>query len=284
VREWIPAGAALPEIKLSITSPRLYTPAALYPVTYIRLRDGKLRRASQKADARGRLSFDLDGDAYEIGIGEAPGIALASFEIAGAAWAAAGQPILVRLKFWNKGAARSATTLLAWESPTPGVKFQTPSARLNSLAPGESVTLPVTFTIERPAVSGARIVAADGDLRLSIDVPVYPAAPALADYRIADGLTVPPYPRPLGEGNGDGHAAPGESFAVLVPDAGALRAAELFTNDPCVDNTVRISEAGTRISLPTIRPTCEPGHRIQVLARVGLNYFALEIPVWYRNP
>ena len=284
VREWIPAGAALPEIKLSITSPRLYTPAALYPVTYIRLRDGKLRRASQKADARGRLSFDLDGDAYEIGIGEAPGIALASFEIAGAAWAAAGQPILVRLKFWNKGAARSATTLLAWESPTPGVKFQTPSARLNSLAPGESVTLPVTFTIERPAVSGARIVAADGDLRLSIDVPVYPAAPALADYRIADGLTVPPYPRPLGEGNGDGHAAPGESFAVLVPDAGALRAAELFTNDACVDNTVRISEAGTRISLPAIRPTCDPGHRIQVLARVGLNYFALEIPVWYRNP
>jgi hypothetical protein len=284
VREWIPAGAALPEIKLSITSPRLYTPAALYPVTYIRLRDGKLRRASQKADARGRLSFDLDGDAYEIGIGEAPGIALASFEIAGAAWAAAGQPILVRLKFWNKGAARSATTLLAWESPTPGVKFQTPSARLNSLAPGESVTLPVTFTIERPAVSGARIVAADGDLRLSIDVPVYPAAPAFADYRIADGLTVPPYPRPLGEGNGDGHAAPGESFAVLVPDAGAMRAAELFTNDACVDNTVRISEAGTRISLPAIRPTCDPGHRIQVLARVGLNYFALEIPVWYRNP
>jgi hypothetical protein len=284
VREWIPAGAALPEIKLSITSPRLYTPAALYPVTYIRLRDGKLRRASQKADARGRLSFDLDGDAYEIGIGEAPGIALASFEIAGAAWADAGQPILVRLKFWNKGAARSATTLLAWESPTPGVKFQTPSARLNSLAPGESVTLPVTFTIERPAVSGARIVAADGDLRLSINVPVYPAAPAFADYRIADGLTVPPYPRPLGEGNGDGHAAPGESFAVLVPDAGAIRAAELFTNDACVDNTVRISEAGTRISLPAIRPTCDPGHRIQVLARVGLNYFALEIPVWYRNP
>jgi hypothetical protein len=284
VREWIPAGAALPEVKLSITSPRLYTPSTVYPVTYIRLRDGKVRHADQKADARGRLSFDLDGDACEIGIGEAAVVALSGFEITGAAWAAVGHPIPARLKFWNKGAARSATTLLAWESPTPGVKFQTPTARLNSLAPGESVTLPVTFTIERPAVSGARIVAADGDLRLSIDVPVYPAAPAFADYRISDGLTVPPYPHPLGEGNGDGHAAPGESFAVLVPDAGALRAAELFTNDPCVDNTVRISEAGTRISLPAIRPTCEPGHRIQVLARVGLNYFALEIPVWYRNP
>ena len=69
-----------------------------------------------------------------------------------------------------------------------------------------------------------------------------------------------------------------------MPDGGALRAAELFTNDPCVDNTVRSSEGDTRISVPTIRPACEPGHRMQLLARVGLNYFALEIPVWYRNP
>ena len=190
----------------------------------------------------------------------------------------------MRLKFWNKGAARSATTLLKWESPTPGVKFKTPTARLSSLAPGESVTVPMTFTLDRAAISGARIVAAEGDRRLSIDIPVYPAATAFDDYRIVDGLTVAPYTHPLGEGNRDGHAAPGESFAVLLPDAGALRAAELFTNDPCVDNTVRISEAGARISVPTIRATCEPGHRIQVLARIGLNYFALEIPVWYRNP
>jgi hypothetical protein len=284
VREWIPAGAALPAVKLSITSPRLYTPAAVYPVRYIRLRDGKVRRATQKADARGRLSFELDGDAYEIGIGAAPVVALSGFQIAGAAWATAGQPIQVRLKFWNKGAVRSATTLLHWESPTAGVKFQTASARLNSLAPGESVTLPVTFTLARPALSGARIVAAGGGTRLSIEVPVYPAAPAFADFQIADGLTVPPYPHALGKGNGDGHAGPGESFAVLLPDAGALRAAELFTNDDCVDNTVRAGETGAHISLPSIRPTCQPGHRIQLLARVGLNYFALEIPVWYRNP
>jgi hypothetical protein len=284
VREWIPAGAVLPEVKLSITSPRLYTPGAVYPVTYIRLRDGTVRRATQKADARGRLSFDLDGDASEIGIGEATGVTLSSFEIEGAAWATAGQPIQVRLKFWNKGGARSSTRVLEWESPTPGVAFKTATARLGSLAPGASGTLLVTFTVARAAVSGARIVAVDGENRLSIDVPVYPAAAASADYRIADGLTVPPYTRLLGEGNGDGHAAPGESFAVLLPDAGALRAAELFTNDACVDNTVRISEAGTRISLPAVRATCEPGHRIRMLARVGLNYFALEIPVWYRNP
>jgi hypothetical protein len=284
VREWIPAGAVLPEVKLSITSPRLYTPGAVYPVTYIRLRDGQVRRVRPKADARGRLSFDLDGDAWEVGIGAAAVVALSGFEIEGASWAAAGQPVQVRLKFWNKGGVRSATRRLEWQSPTPDVKFKTAAARLQSLAPGESAMLPVSFTIANAAVAGVRIVAGDGELRLSIDVPVYPAAAAFSNYQIADGLTVAPYSRPLGEGNGDGHAAPGESFAVLLPDAGALRAAELFTNDACVDNTVRISEGGTRISVPAIRSTCEPGHRIQMLARIGLNYFAVEIPVWYRTP
>jgi hypothetical protein len=283
VREWIPAGAVLPEIKLSITSPRLYTPGAVYPVTYIRLRDGKVRRARPKADARGRLSFDLDGDAWEVGIGAVAGVALSGFEIEDAAWAVAGKPVQVRLKFWNKGGSRSTTKRLEWQSPNPDVKFEFATSRLHSLAPGESTTLPVTFTIAHAAVSGARIVAVDGNLRLWLDIPVYPAAAAFANYQIADGLAVPPYSR-LGEGNGDGHAAPGESFAVLLPDAGALRAAELFTNDACVDNTLRISEGGTRISVPSIRPTCEPGHRIQMLARIGLNYFALEIPVWYRTP
>ena len=285
VREWIPNGAFLPEVKLSITSPPLYRPAVPYPVTYVRLRDGRVRHATQKADARGRLTFDLDGDSYEVGVGSDAGLTLSGIEISGAAWAAAGQPIQVRLKFWNLGIARSATAVLKWESLTPGVKFQTPDSRVNSLAPGESTAIPLTFTLDRAAISGARIVAiAEGGRRLSIDLPVYPAATSFNAYQIVDGLTVPPYSRPLGEGNRDGHAAPGESFAVLLPDAGALRAAELFTNDACVDNTVRISEAGARISVPTIRSACEPGHRIQVLARIGLNYFALEIPVWYRNP
>ena len=79
---------------------------------------------------------------------------------------------------------------------------------------------PATFTVDHPAVAGARIVAANGASdQYSIDIPVYPAAPPFTDYRISDGLTLAPYTRPLGEGNRDGHAAPGESFAVLLPDA-----------------------------------------------------------------
>ncbi|MEO8594545.1 MAG: alpha/beta hydrolase-fold protein [Candidatus Solibacter sp.] len=284
VREWLPGGAALPDVTLSVTSPPLYTPATVYPVLYIRLRDGKTRQARLKPDARGRLSFDLDGDAYEVGVGVAASVTLASFEIVGASWPSAGKPVQARLKFWNKGGARSPTALLKWESPVPGVMFQTASARLSSLAPGESITVPVTFTIDRPAIAGVRIVANGEAVDYAIDIPVYPAAEEFVDWRIADGVTLAPYSRPLGEGNRDGHAAPGESFALLFPDAGALRAAELFTNDPCVDNTIRISDGGALISVPAVQANCEPGHRMHLLARVGLKYYAVEVPVWYRNP
>ena len=164
------------------------------------------------------------------------------------------------------------------ESPTLGVKFKTPTARLSSLAPGESVIVPVTFTIDRAAISGARIVAADGDLRFSVEIPVYPPATAFADYRIADGLTVAPYTHPLGEGNRDGHAAPGESFAILLPDAGVRRAAELFTSDTCVDNTRRINEAGTRISFP---PSAPPANRATASRywRASASTISPEVPV-----
>ena len=99
-------------------------------------------------------------------------------------------------------------------------------------------------------------------------------------FQIADGVTVSAWRHgtqhgevTLGEGNRDNHAAPGENFAVLFPDGEYLRAAELFTNDACVDNTVRASDsigehASVKYSLPSIRPDCEPGHVVHMLARV----------------
>jgi len=104
----------------------------------------------------------------------------------------------------------------------------------------------------------------------------------------------------LGEGNGDGNAAPGESFAVLIPDGEAFRAAELFSNDACVDLSVRVSDpwsdydhtgASAKYTVARIRPECQPGQPIHLLARVvfpnapehQVRYYAIEFPVWYRR-
>ena len=307
VRELLPGGATIPQVSVSIGSPPFYPPGVALTVTYIRLVDGKVRRAEQRADAHGRLNFDLGGDAYEVGISNGAQLAVSGYTIADADWATAGQPVKLNVRFWNKGNAAVGTSLIHWESPNPGVKFATPQGRLYALAPAESATLPVTFTVEDPQRAVVKIFAVSGNVNMPIEVPLFPSAPPLKDFQIADGRTLTVYQHAVkkaavrfGEGNGDGYAAPGETFAILIPDSGALRAAEVFTNDSCVDNSMRESDswgdsdrsgASAKYSLPSIRVDCEPGHQVHMLARIQIpsptgtqvKYWTLEFPVWHRN-
>jgi hypothetical protein len=307
VRQYMPFGAAIPEVNLSIGSPPIYPPGVALAVTYIHLLDGRVRRTEQRADARGRLTFDLTGDAWEVGVSSGPLLVATGYTIADGNWATAGQPVNLKVRFCNKGGARTGTSLIRWESPNPGVKFATPEGRLYAMEPGESANLPVTFTVADPQRAVVKITAVSGTSRMPIEVPLFPPAEASQDFQIADGrlLTVFQHATEkaslrFGEGNGDGHAAPGETFAVLLPDSGALRAAELFTNDACIDNAMRGSDswgdydhsgASAKYSLPSIHVDCEPGHPVHMLARIlipngadsRMKYFSLEFPVWYRN-
>jgi hypothetical protein len=304
VREWLPSGALLEKVRLSIVSPPLAKPGAVRTVTYLRLRDGKVRRASQKADARGRLTFDLDGDLYEVGISAAPAplVAAAGYELLGAGWAAAGQPLRLRVRFSNKGTARFAAGDVKWESPNPSVRFEPPTSRLFALAPGETGALAVSVHAGVTAPALLRVTAAVGASRVSFDIPIFPEAPPPPVFRIADGADAEVYQHAVertdqafGSGNGDGHAAPGETFAILIPDGEWLRAAELFGADPCIDNTLRGSDswdafdrsgASAPFSLPTLSKTCTPGKTVRMLARILLpsyeyRYYTIEFPVWY---
>lgn len=303
VREWLPGGDTLTNVKLSIEMPPHTFPArSTQPVTVVHVGDGKVRHGVQKVDADGRLSFDLDGDEYEVGISAEPVIAVSGFNVADAGWASVGA-IKLRVKFWNLGAARSGTIPVAWESPNEHVKIDDPSGRLVALNSGQSMDLPMEFRYDGPAPAAARLIALVAGNRLSIDVPVFPTAPESKDYVIADGRALDHIEHgsqkiksTLGQGNGDGFAAPGESFAILIPDGDSYRLAELFTNDPFVDNTVRESDdwgAGVSVnySVPTIRKECDPGRRIRFLARIYTQsptgplprYVWIELPVWYRN-
>jgi hypothetical protein len=307
VREWIPGGAALPEVNLSIVSAPVFAPGSSHMATFLRLRDGQSRRIPLRADAQGRLNFELDGDAYQVGFSAAPLIAVTGYEIAGAEWATAGEPVNLLVRFANVGAGASRPTGIRWEGADAGVTFDAPSVSLAALAPGESAAVPVTVAAAGPARTFLRFAAIAGTSRLPVGVPLFPHADATKVFQIADGATVEvmrrgvaTVERTFGEGNRDGHAAPGESFAVLVPDGEVLRAAELFTGDPCVDNTVRGTDdwsdydhsgASVAYSLPRIRQECQPGHVVHFLARVLLPrvplhqpwYLAIDVPVWWRR-
>jgi hypothetical protein len=305
VREWIPGGATIPGVRVSIESAPVYAPGSPHAVTFVRLLDGNVRHASMKADAGGRLNFDLDGGAYEVGVSAENVITISGYDFADGNWLSSGSPQKVRLRFLNKGAARSAPATVVWETPDPGVKVTPASSNLFSLMPGEGVPLPITVTVPNGR-SMVRIIGIKGTARMTVDVPVFPAAQPLASFQIVDGRSISAFQHAteksdvaFGEGNGDGHAAPGESFAILVPDGGAARAAELFTSDSCVDTSMRASDSWTdydhtgasaKYTVASIRKDCQPGHVVHMLARVvfphapdhEVRYWSIEFPVWYR--
>lgn len=312
VREWAPGGAAIPQVKLSLGSARLYTPGSSHLVTYVRLRDGQTRRETLRADAQGRLNFELTGDAWQVGIGEEPAVTVSSWKTEGSSWATAGEPVKLDIRFLNAGGARSSSTVVRWESPGAELKFEPATSRLFGLGPGESAPVSVMVTGTEASRSALHIVADISGAKVPIDVPQFPAAGDPAKLapggpEIADGRTVNAWRHAtehgdtmFGEGNSDGQAAPGESFVVLLPDGEALRPAELFSTDPCIETGQRGSDswdlfdhqlASVPYSVASIPATCQPGTVLHVLARILIprpdgyqtRYQAIEFPVWWRH-
>jgi len=302
VREWVPGGRLLTGVNLRITSDRLYRPGETQTVTIIRTRDGVVRRLTQRADAEGRFHLELDGDAYVVGVGAGPALALGDFTVLNARWATDGRPASVRVRVWNKGTKASTPATLRWETPNPGVTLASPAQKLPAIAAGKSVETNVGFTVNDPAREIVKLFAIVDQDRLPLEIPTFPDANPASDFRIADGLQLSVFQEgvkrvtlTLGQGNGDGRANAGEKLAVLVPDGGAWRAAELFTNDECVDLRERVSDvwsdydhvgASAKYSLAQIQPKCGPGHVVRLLGRVQwphapdhrIEYFTVVFP------
>jgi hypothetical protein len=130
------------------------------------------------------------------------------------------------------------------------------------MAPGESAAVNVTVTAATALGGGVKIYAA----QLAIEVPVYPVAEKIAEFKILDEI------------DRDGHVSPGESFTIVLPEGRA----ELITSDACLDTAVRIVDQGVRYTPATVRANCEPGHVVHMLARTPSRYAAIEFPVWYK--
>lgn len=113
-------------------------------------------------------------------------------------------------------------------------------------------------------------------------VPIVLPAEVATDFQIADHRTLEVFQHAtqkqmltLGEGNGDGKVNPGETIAILLPDANAFRAAELFTSDSCADLTTRISDnwaeydwVGASAKYTLAKINCPAGRTIHMKARV----------------
>jgi enterochelin esterase-like enzyme len=303
VREWVPGGATIPKVKLSITTARLYPPGSVQTVTIVRLRDGKVRRAAQKADADGKMTVELDGEDQQVGISPAGVLALTGYRVEGEPWPVVRRPVKIRARFWNAGASALAAQTVRWETPNLSVALLEPASRLPAIAPGASAEAPLAFNVFDETREIVRIFAVAGAQKLPLDIQVFPAAPVSRDFKIADAKMYNVYRHAtelqdvaLGRGDGNGQANAGETVAILLPDGAGYRAAELFTSDACLDNSGREGDpwgtydhvgASSKYSLPAIRRDCPAGHVARLLAREllpnkpnhTLKFFEIDLPI-----
>ncbi len=303
VREWVPSGEVLQGVKLSIRTGKLYPPNQPQTVTKIRRRGGPVERVTVKADAEGRLHFELGSTLYQVGIGTGANLALGEAFVRDGELAIAGKPVHLQVRVYNRGTAHSMPASLHWESQNPGVKFGDFTDRIPSIAAGTSMDVLLAFTVDDPTREVVKMFGVVGGQRMPLEVPLLPDAPPAPAFRIAAGREFSVFQHgvkltklELGEGNGDGQANPGETLAILVPDGEGWRAAELFSNDPCVYLAKRASDdwsdydhvgATAKISLPMINPSCSAPWTIHLLGRVQwphapdhrVTYFKVEFPI-----
>jgi pimeloyl-ACP methyl ester carboxylesterase len=287
VREWLPGGASLSNVTLHITTDSLYQPGKSYWITDTNLETGNFQSGRQKADAVGRLHFMVTGAPHEIGISaeQRPVLTISGWRVVGTPWAIAGKPVRLRINVLNKGSAAVNRAVAKVTSPNPQVEIRQKNLSFGKLAVGERAMSreDLMFLVHDPAREIVKLDVKIEDSRIPIEVPLYRDVPELSNFTVVDGgertlweRAVKQVTKRLGTGNRDGVANPGETIAIGVPDQEAMRAVELFSNDDCVDLSLRRSDpwgsydnvgATAKISMPLISASCPEGHEIPFFVR-----------------
>jgi enterochelin esterase-like enzyme len=287
VREWLPGGVLMPSVAVRVTTDTRYRPGRSYAITDVNLSTREVRQSRQTADESGRLQFTLSGDLHEIGIAEAarPILVATGWRVVDEPWATAASPVRLAIAILNKGTVEARNVRATVDSPNPGVAFARRELRLDRLAPGASAEAreDVTLTVNDPAREVVRLVVRVQDMEYPLEIPLFRRAAEMPDVTIADGVELPVWERAVrrvwrvvGSGNADGVGDRGETVALAVRDGDAFRLVEVFTSQPCLDVSRRVSDpwgsydnvgASAKSSRVLISASCPAGAEIPLFLR-----------------
>ncbi|HTJ14695.1 MAG TPA: alpha/beta hydrolase-fold protein [Dinghuibacter sp.] len=294
---WLPRGPAIEGVHATVTTAAGYKPGASYQVSAYG--EGRVTEQSVTADAHGRLTLTLDGDA-EVGIStdkdpaEWVYLDFSALEHDGrnavtGGFLLPGPGNRLDLRLFNRGGwkaasghvrvdIRTADTSVHWIDTTVEADV-TPGDRLLDLPPflvacyktppphGEPADIRFHITIH----AGSRAT------RDEFTVPVFFDAPTFDSIRVDDGRRV--RDSSYGTGNNNGLVDAGERI-MLYQGRHRLR---LYTRDPYVitederladeDLPARWPDGFTLSSVVHVSPNCPDGHKIVFLANYETKTF-----------
>jgi len=290
VREWIPSGRLLSNVKVQIITDAVYEPNRSYQVTDVDLVSGKVQRNRVRADSQGRLRLTADGSLHEFGIAaeSKPIVTVASWKIQGASWVVAGRQNRLQLSFVNKGNARSSEMPVSVTSPNPDIHIESVDMKAPKLAPGEvrDGEGSISLRIDAPNREIVQLKVTIGDTEIPLEIPAFADVPEIQDVLIADGSTHPVWERAVhqavkavGEGNGNNKAQAGEKIVLGVRDGEAYRLVEVLAAGACADLSSRVSDpwarydnvgATAKYTQVRLDKSCPVGTRIPLFVRYQL--------------
>ena len=301
VREFVPDGELMADVRVSVATAPIYEKETEYLVTDMNLTKNEYSRYTVRSDMNGKLRFALDGYEHDIGINgenDGPNLSVVSRTTKNMPWAAPRKDVDFTVDIINKGEAAATGVGIELQATRNTVEIISGKAAFGKIAPGKTATstTPLTFHVKSDTteIVQFRIVLQDDTGRKwteTVEIPIRPDSPELPNVLIADGREVEfteeginKVSRMLGVGNGDGRANPGESIVILVKgEADSLfRRCSLYSADKYV-NPFGVNERNSdywgrydhvggspKVSVPLISSDCPDNHTVKFSAEYWL--------------
>jgi S-formylglutathione hydrolase FrmB len=248
VREFMPDGRILSNVKVWMLTDSVYKRNASYQITDIDHNTGKSNHYRLTSDRTGRLQISFSGSRHDIGIserGNEPDIVLDTVTLVNAPWAVAGKEVSLRLHLLNRGGALADNVNVTITPTRGGIGIVNGSALVGSILPdgsGRNEAPLVIRTADTVKACRLNVNITAGKYKWRADFVLYlkPVADSNMEWVIADGksFTVVAHGGDsatlrLGTGNGDGVANAGETIEILARDAGKFYRTALTASGEC---------------------------------------------------
>lgn len=306
VREFLPDGALLPFVNVSITTPAVYEKNSPHIISDMDTKSMKSIQRTVQSDDHGRLTIEINGSSHEIGInktGDLPSIRIASVEIQNTNWISHHKDVELSIKLLNKGLYVGNKIQAQLSAIKNNVLIKQDQSEFGPIAAQEIKGGERSFIFQVTADSIEMV-----KFKLSIwdenqnewfeffELPVKKDVPVITDFVIADGkvFTVAKGGNDLetvllGSGNGDGVANPGESIVVLIKDQDKYWRTDLFSANAYINPygiNRRISDywgsydhvgGSAKYHIPLISSDCPENQVIDFFAEYWLPAYPLHI-------
>ncbi|MFK5971814.1 MAG: alpha/beta hydrolase-fold protein [Flavobacteriaceae bacterium] len=288
-RKWLPIAPPLDNLTATIATAAIYEPGAKYKIQHYQQRDGKVKSTTKKANNKGRLNFELDGNGHEIGIyknGGNPKLTYVGYSLENdRRLIRVGKENKLIVQFANLGEEldKSKKITLSIKSTDLSVTTDKETYSILPVSFGSRLinTEPIILRCNKQAPNDAEPSVVKITLTISydslvfneeFDVPVFFDVPQFENLSIDDGVLVKD--EVFGVGNGDGVVSPGEQLMVY---ANGYRT-QLFYDDPYIkvleenqnaeNLTAKWSCDGTTISsIIKIAENCPDNYELKILAK-----------------